>query len=460
MAFENLAAINRGPGIDHNMLAGLGQRANRLFAQGQQNQLVQQQAQRDEQFRNTLAEFIGPDQAAIAQGGGAPGGAPAEIPPEAMNQLMAIDPERATQLAASQQQQQLVTQQQDQIRYGKALDAMKYVLAAGPGKAAKALEVAGHIDGNDFLGSLVERGVITQEEIDDGITDSEARAWAEYGVLTYAPMAGVGPAAEEDVVPVKVGEGEALINPETGETVYQAPRAEAEPTALESKIATATKHLGRPLTETEVLDAAGISAGQDADDIRNEQIPPDKLATVIFPDGTNPTVGDTWGEAIDEGANIYSAAEVEEQKGLARMMHTLDRLESQALDPETGVFIGEGGSWRTNNFLARALSGLGHGIGHLAGTEAKDRREIFNATSQGTLSSLVRSLGESGALSDGDVQRAMELIPTLGAMPDTERKARAQFNELRAILSRGQEALGGGGTGAGADDDVQIEWLD
>jgi hypothetical protein len=63
----------------------------------------------------------------------------------------------------------------------------------------------------------------------------------------------------------------------------------------------------------------------------------------------------------------------------------------------------------------------------------------------------VRSLGDAGALSEGDVTRALGLIPELGATPATEREARAKFTELRKIISGGVDRLNAqGGNTSGA----------
>jgi len=83
-----------------------------------------------------------------------------------------------------------------------------------------------------------------------------------------------------------------------------------------------------------------------------------------------------------------------------------------------------------------------NGLGSLLGTEASVRRSVFSDTSLGAIGGLVRSMGEAGSLSDGDVTRALALIPQLGATPDTEHEARAKLAELRKIISRGVERSG------------------
>ena len=110
---------------------------------------------------------------------------------------------------------------------------------------------------------------------------------------------------------------------------------------------------------------------------------------------------------------------------------------------EDGVFVDNGGSLLTSNVLSRLGNGIANGLGSMLGTEQSVRREIFTETARGSISRLVKSMGEAGNLSDGDVSRALSLIPELGATPDTEAKARAKLTELRKIIAQGVSRLGG-----------------
>ncbi len=208
--------------------------------------------------------------------------------------------------------------------------------------------------------------------------------------------------------------------------------------------------LGRELTEREALTLAG--AGElfevsEDDDEADEPLSPTDLARVRQSNGSPFPFGTTAREAQEAGARVFSESELAGQRNVSRALGTLDTLEQMAVGPD-GVFRDEGGSVVTNNILGRLGSGLANGIGWLLGTEDSVRREVFTDTARGSISSLVRSFGEAGALSDGDVARALGLIPTLGSSPDTEEKAKAKFRELRRIIERGVHNLGGSSGGS------------
>ena len=65
----------------------------------------------------------------------------------------------------------------------------------------------------------------------------------------------------------------------------------------------------------------------------------------------------------------------------------------------------------------------------------------YKAISKGTVSPLLRKLGEKGALSDGDVKRGEQLQPS---PYDTPEQAAAKIAELRALFEKAKLALMGG----------------
>lgn len=217
-----------------------------------------------------------------------------------------------------------------------------------------------------------------------------------------------------------------------------------KPGGTELTLQAAERRLGR-LTPEQVLEIAGgtgtvINVGQNKLD---EPLSTSDLNRVRLPDGSPVELGTTARQAREAGARVFTDAELKRKDSIDNALNTLNTLEQLALDPETGVFVDNGGSRLTNNMVARLANGLVNGLGAFAGTDASIRRTQFNATSQGAIASLVRSMGESGALAEGDVTRALSLIPQLGAAPATERQARAQFETLREIISQGVEKLGG-----------------
>lgn len=220
------------------------------------------------------------------------------------------------------------------------------------------------------------------------------------------------------------------------------------------KIRTIESEIHRPLTEREVFYATGLGEiykPQQGDDL-DKPLSATDLTRLRLPNGQQLPFGTTSRQAMEAGAKAYSEADLTRQSNISGALNTLGELRQMALGPD-GVFRDNGGSVVTNNKLARLGLGMANGIGSFFGTEASMRRDVFNATSQGSISSLVRAMGEAGSLSDGDVKRALALIPTLGAVPETEQQAKAQFDELEKILRRGAANLQGS---ASANDPLGI----
>lgn len=416
--------------------------------QGMQNALLMESVARDMATRNALAQYLQ---------------APQEQRPDAFNALIAESPETAASVFGIEQAQNELAMQQRREQALREYTAAQHVLSSdSPALALRLLDEDG-----TFQQQLADAGLIDPE---DGISDEEARIIAEWARDTTAPIAGIqleAPASPfEKIDPADfTAESLAAFQASGGRdfSLLQPREEAAKPTEFESKLRFVREMLGRDLTEAEILRSAGLSP-EEEENVLTEQIPPNQINRVLLPDGTSPPLGTTWGEAQRMGARVYSEADLKRQQQISGALHTLDRLEGMAF--EDGVFKDAGGSILTDNAIARLAHGIANGIGALIGTDASKRRNVFTRTSRGTVATLIRSMGESGALSDGDVQRALDLLPTLGATPDTEEEARMQFNEIRQILTRGAQTLqarsGEGGMTAPLDlgGGVTVEFLD
>lgn len=407
--------------IDPTLIASIGQNFLAGQQQGLDQALLMDAVSRDVATRNALAQFL---EAPEAERGAR------------FNALLAASPETgATMLGIEQAQNELARLERiEQARREYA--AAQHVLSSdNPALALQLLDEDG-----TFTQRLVDAGLIDPE---DGISDEEARLIAQWAADTLAPVAGIEPAAAEspfakidpaDFTPESIAEFE-----RTGEFASLRRRPEdVEPSEAERKLAIIRSEFGRDPTPDEVARVLGIEP-KDADDVLSEQIKPTDLHKVRLPDGTSPPVGTTWGEAQAMGAKVYSTEELKRERDIEDAMHLLDQLESMAFSE--GVFLDAGGSILTENVLARWVRGIANGLGALVGTDAAKRRAVFDANARGTLARIVRAMGESGALAEGDIERAIALLPKLGAMPQTERQARMHFQELRAILGRGAANL-------------------
>lgn len=230
----------------------------------------------------------------------------------------------------------------------------------------------------------------------------------------------------------------ALISKQ-GQVIYKSP-SQPDTSEAAKKAGELELQLGRKLTDPERLDLFGIKPPDAKLDELDKPLSPTDLARLRTPDGQSFPYGTTGRQAAAVGSKSLSDTELTRQVNTSNALNTLGEIKQLALG-KNGAFVDNGGSPLTNNALARLANGISNGIGAFLGTDASIRRNVFNTTSQGAISSLVRSMGEAGSLSDGDVNRALSLIPVLGVKPDTEATAKAKFDELQKIISRGASDL-------------------
>ena len=90
------------------------------------------------------------------------------------------------------------------------------------------------------------------------------------------------------------------------------------------------------------------------------------------------------------------------------------------------------------NFQAQGLIGgtFTNILNNLTGGNYNYQAANYNEQARGSLSMIIKALGESGALAEGDVERAMGLIPQI---TDSEQKAYDKYQKLMSMLqSAGQ----------------------
>lgn len=104
----------------------------------------------------------------------------------------------------------------------------------------------------------------------------------------------------------------------------------------------------------------------------------------------------------------------------------------------------------TVNTLEGALESAGGGRGRIGGTIANalgsvglnDEVSAYNDVSRGSMAQIIRGLGESGALSDGDVQRGLSMLPRV---TDNPREVEAKMSILRTMIEASIANPAGGG---------------
>ena len=130
------------------------------------------------------------------------------------------------------------------------------------------------------------------------------------------------------------------------------------------------------------------------------------------------------------GAEVYSTSEQQRQQQADAAMGILEELESLALGEDGGVFSGV-----ESGVINRVGAALEHGLNML--TQDDPRASRYHDLVNASLSPFIKFLGESGALAEGDVQRALGLMPRIWPFPDTEEVAGQKLRQVREILERG-----------------------
>src|SRR5690606_13516103 len=131
----------------------------------------------------------------------------------------------------------------------------------------------------------------------------------------------------------------------------------------------------------------------------DEPIPISSVSNVRLPDGRAVPIGTTFRQAREMGAQVLSSEEQKRSTQADQALGILGELERLAL--------GSGGIFpQVSPGLAnRAAAAIQFGLDAL--TQKDPRASQFHDLTQSTIAPFVRFLGDSGALAEGDVQRAL-----------------------------------------------------
>jgi len=154
----------------------------------------------------------------------------------------------------------------------------------------------------------------------------------------------------------------------------------------------------------------------------DKPLSPAQLKTLRTEEGKKLPVGTTGRQAQEKGAKSISAAEEALELGQRGAEAVLGRLDELVAD----VFP-EG------KFLARAMAAPGI-LGSLI-TQDDPNVALYESLRKGTLAPIIRAMGEKGTLAEGDVKRAIELLPKLFPIPDSKEVATQKLAQIREILS-------------------------
>ena len=142
------------------------------------------------------------------------------------------------------------------------------------------------------------------------------------------------------------------------------------------------------------------------------------------------------------------AAQAKETSQEERALGLIKQYEDKLFNPEYGIYSKDYGlSEETKALVPDWAEGLIEKGGQAAENflnywmpQNDPRIRDYEDFRKGTLSPLAKSLGEVGALAEGDVERAGSLQPqVIGLKPDTPETARRKISNLRTLISKGQE---------------------
>ena len=168
-----------------------------------------------------------------------------------------------------------------------------------------------------------------------------------------------------------------------------------------------------------------------------------ELLHYIDKSGNHPKSGSTLNQVIEQGYRLASTQEVNMLLAGRGAESTVNQLDKYV----ESIWGKEGDDKLQPGVRKRLMTGV-----ELAIDRAKQSNPDLNAYesfAKGTLAPLIRAIGEKGALSDKDIERALNLVPKtgdkLGELPDTSVVARQKMQQLRQWFSNalGKNVQGG-----------------
>ena len=168
------------------------------------------------------------------------------------------------------------------------------------------------------------------------------------------------------------------------------------------------------------------------------------LQKLRLPDGSVPPIGMTAAEAREAGATLTTTDEAKAGAKALNGISIIDEIESLALGKggesrKSGIFVGR------KPGVLNSLKAQGQGMVQQV-SQDDPRYAEYDSLVNGALAPLVKSLGDSGAITDSDASRVGRLIPQVG---DTEEVARRKLKSIRRILAPAIKRAGMKASGPG-----------
>lgn len=159
-----------------------------------------------------------------------------------------------------------------------------------------------------------------------------------------------------------------------------------------------------------------------------------------------PTINGYTYDDLERGyTNALLVGDTDAAKLASQLMEALDnKIERQSTAGKSGIASKQQSAINIlnnlmGNFQAKgAVSGnIGQFLNMLTGGGYDPQQYAYDTGSKGSLGSIIKALGDTGALSEGDQQRALQLLPSTA---DSPQAAQMKYQQLLQILqSAGQQ---------------------
>jgi hypothetical protein len=143
---------------------------------------------------------------------------------------------------------------------------------------------------------------------------------------------------------------------------------------------------------------------------------------------TDPLVGQNWEDIRGDVRKVDDAASMRDSAG-----NVIGTLKDALFNEETGIYNDD--AWSGGGFKTVVKGGIAGALQDL--TQNDPRYKSYSDVRAGSAAQIVRAMGEKGALSDKDIDRALALLPNISGargMPDTRQTAELKFKYLELML--------------------------
>ena len=161
----------------------------------------------------------------------------------------------------------------------------------------------------------------------------------------------------------------------------------------------------------------------------NERLKAPELLHYIDKEGNHPPAGSTLNQVIEKGFKLASTQEINMLLAGRGAESTVNQLDKYV----ESIWGKEGEDKLEPGVRKRLMTGAEFAIDRAK--QSNPDLNAYESFAKGTLAPLIRAIGEKGALSDKDIERALNLVPKtgdkLGELPDTSVVARQKMQQLR-----------------------------